>query len=103
MPLVIKVTRNEQPLKLTWDFNTLSAIYTACIKEQDPDQEYREGKTFGDIEAGHFVDFSMCPIYYLDMPKVPLVARGEQTLLHDHKYEWMELKAGDRITAWREW
>ena len=102
MPLVIKVVRNNEPLKLTWDFQTLSAIYTACIREQDPEQEYAEGKTFGSIEEGHYVDFSMVPIYYLEMPKVPLVARGEQTLLSDHKFEWMELKAGDRINAWRE-
>ncbi len=101
MPLEVQVIRNNEPVSLDWHYETLSAIYTACIKEQNPDREYAPGKTFGSLETGQFIDFSMCPIYYLDMPKVPLVARGEQTLLESHVFEWMELMPGDRITARR--
>ena len=101
MPLDIRVIRNNETLELRWDFATLSALYTVAIKEQDPDQEYAPGKKFRDIPEGMYVDFSTCPIYYLNMPKVPLVARGEQTLLEGHVFDWMTLLPGDRIESRR--
>ena len=101
MPLEVQVLRNNEPVSLEWHYQTLSAIYTACIKEQKPEMEYAAGKTFGSLEPGEFIDFSMIPIYYLDIPEVPLVARGEQTLLESHVYDWMTLMPGDRITARR--
>jgi hypothetical protein len=108
MPLNIRVIRNNETVSdFIWDGVMLSFCYTVAIKEQRPDFEYAEGKTFGDLPEGKFVDFSNAPIYYLTIPGCPLVERGEQTLLYDHSLEsedhmrQIHLKAGDRIEAWR--
>lgn len=107
MPLETQVLRNNKPRKdIVWDYHTLSCMYTAAIKETAPDYEYQDGKTFGELGDGEWVDFSMAPIYYLDIPKCPLVKRGEQTLLETHIFDKGEGKSliflpGDTLTAWR--
>jgi hypothetical protein len=107
MPLETQVFRNNVPRKdIVWDFFTLSCMYTVAIKEAAPEYEYQEGKKFGDLEDGEWIDFSMAPIYYLDIPKCPLVKRGEQTLLETHTFDRGEGKSliflpGDRLTAYR--
>lgn len=108
MPLNIEVWRGDETVTLEWDWITLSCIYTACVQEAEPDREYNDGKTFGDIPEGKYVNFDMIPIYYLDW-NTPLVKKGQQTLQFDHTWKWthedeervIELKAGDVVKAWR--
>lgn len=104
MPLVVEILRKGKPLKITWDYFALSCMYTAAVKEAAPDTEYQEGKTFGDLPEGKYVDFSMTPIYYLDWP-VPLVKKGQQTLKRRHEFAEgkLVLLPGDVLKAWREY
>ena len=106
MPLVTEILRDGETLEVRWDYYTLSCMYTAAVKEAAPFVEYQDGKTFGDLEEGKFVDFSMTPIYYLDWP-VPLVKKGKQVLKREHVFKISSereivLKPGDILKAWRE-
>lgn len=102
MPLNIEVLRGGEARKLSWDYFTLSCCYTAALKEGDPEFEYAEGKKFGELEEGQWVDFSMAPIYYLDS-KAPLLKNGRQVLHRTHKFGELTLEAGDEIRAWRSY
>lgn len=114
MPLHVQVKRDGETLMVEngWSYFHLSCVFTAAIKDADPTQEFSDifhgdSQTFADIPDGQWLDFSMVPIYYLDMPTVPLVTSGEQTLTEDYKFEgpylgeWFELKAGDILIAHR--
>lgn len=103
MPLNVEIIRNGKALEVWNDpdsFRFVSYMYTAALKESCPDEEYRDGKVFGDLEGAQWVDFSLCPIYYLTYD-APLVARGEQTLLDMHEFEGLILEPGDILRAWR--
>ena len=107
MPLETQIFRNGKARKdIVWDYFTLSCMYTVAIKESAPEYEYQEGKSFGELNDGEWIDFSMAPIYYLDIPNCPLVARGEQTLLETHVFDRGEGKSliflpGDTLSAYR--
>lgn len=108
MPLELNVLREgESRQDIEWTWNTMSAIYTAAIKDSRPDWEYADGKTFGAIPEGSFVDFSMTPVYYLKIPRCGLVQKGEQTLKRTYSFTnndgetWLTLERGDVLTAWR--
>lgn len=108
MPLITEILRNGETREdINWDYATLSCMYTVAVKEADPEQEYQPGKTYGNLEEGKYVDFSMTPIYYLDWPKVPLVSKGRQTVKKRHaffegtEYELI-FEPGDVLRAWRE-
>lgn len=106
MPLNTEITREGEPLVTRWDGTTLSAMYTAAVQEAEPDREFSEGRTFGDLEDGQYVSFDMVPIYYLDWD-VPLVKEGRQVLERSHTFDlWtdhppLELTAGDVLRAYR--
>jgi hypothetical protein len=81
-------------------------MYTAALKEGDPELEFTEGKNFGGLPDGEWVDFSWVPIYYLKS-KAPLIRYGKQTLLQRHVFDLGDdkkfvLKPGDVLRAWRE-
>jgi hypothetical protein len=87
MPLNTQVTRNGKIHKPEsgWTGLGLSCFLTVAIKDALPQWEYREGKRIGDIEEGQFVDFTMSPVYYMDID-VPLWKKGTQTLMRDHTF-----------------
>lgn len=107
MPLEVKVTRDGEAVSHIWDMFTLSCIYTAAIKETAPDTPINGNvKNFGELPEGGWVDFSMCPIYYLDIPQCPLVSKGRQTLSRRHEFRYNDersviFEAGDVLHAWR--
>jgi hypothetical protein len=107
MPLEVEVLRNGKMVKHTWDYFTLSCMYTAAIKETAPDTPINgKCKNFGELPEGGWVDFSMAPIYYLEIPQCPLVSRGKQTLTRRHEFRYDEertviFEAGDILRAWR--
>lgn len=75
--------------------------------ESIPDKEWDEGRTWRDLEGqGKFVDFSMAPIYYMN---IPLIRRGKHVLKRDHTFvinndgTTLELKKGDILRAWRSY
>lgn len=106
MPLNTEIVRNGKALEVKWDYAVLSAMYTAAVQEAEPKREYKEGSAFGDLEDGHFVDFSLAPIYYLNW-KTPLVSSGKQTLERQHTFYLYEdqdplvLEPGDILRAYR--
>lgn len=100
MPLNTQILRNDEPLEVTWDYKTLSIMYTVAFIEGDPKYEYQEGKTFGSLEEGQWIDFSMCPIYYLKS-KCGLVKNDRQVLKKRHVFDTLTLEPGDVLTAYR--
>lgn len=90
-----------------WDYFTLSCMYTAAIKETAPDTPINgEVENFGELPEGAWVDFSLTPIYYLNIPECPLVSRGKQTLSRRHEFRYNDertvvFEAGDILKAWR--
>lgn len=112
MPLNTEVIREGETVKGIWKYGyfTLSCMYTAAIKDQAPDtafDSYEDGteKTFGDLEEGKHVDFSLTPIYYLDID-CDLVRKGSQVLANSYSFRYnddftLEFKAGDTLKAWR--
>lgn len=111
MPLVTEITRNGEIHKPEggWTEYVLCAMYTAALKESDPDLEFQAGGTLGEIPDGEVIDFIWSnPIYLLDSEQfnAPLVKRGEQTLLQTHVFDNGEqcvtFLPGDRLRAWRE-
>jgi hypothetical protein len=114
VPLNIQVERGKKLVQLYWDDLTLNCVLTAALKEGDPDLEYQEGRTFGNIEGGKFVNLVYTGIYYIDT-KCPLWKQGEMTLGSEHRWEFgdpqddgdsdkyrlIELKPGDKIKMWR--
>lgn len=86
MPLETEVRRNGEMVSMEWDYFGLSAMYTAAVKEGAPEYEYEKGKTFGDLKDGQWVDFSMAPIYYLDI-NCDLVKKGSQVLKDRHRFQ----------------
>lgn len=111
MPLELQVLRNGEPRTISWGYFHLNCIYTTAIKEGAPDYKGLiagdEEKTFGGLEDGQYIDFSMCYIYGLDIPGVDLIQRGRQIVKERHKYvdsfdgEVFVLEPGDVLTAWR--
>jgi len=105
MPLNTRIERDGEVLKLEggWTWFALSAFMTAAFKEDSPDMEYDDGKTFGQLAEGYWVDFSMAPIYYMEGARV--ITRGCQTLRYDHHFEGpgqvLDLKQGDVLIAYR--
>jgi len=109
MPLNTQVLRKGKPVHMSWDGLTLSCFLTTALKETDPEFEYQEGKTFGELPDGEWVNFGMSPIYYL-ATKSPLWHHGEITLTSDHHYEFVyddgekgeaDFKAGDKFIMYR--
>lgn len=101
MPLNVEVHRDGKPrTDIVWDYRSLSMIYTAAMKEGDPNYEYQKNKTFGSLEGGQWVDFSMTPIYYMKS-KAGLIKNGRQKLKKTHTFDTLTLEAGDEIRAWR--
>jgi len=47
---------------IEWDYFALSCCMTACMQEEFPNEEYQDGKTYGDLEKFRWVDFSWFPI-----------------------------------------
>jgi len=109
MPLNVEVHRDGKPVELNWDGQCLSFFLTTALKESDPELEYQDGKTFGSLTDGEWVDFGWNPIYYLNT-KSPLWSVGELTLTGDHSYprnkdgsEPVEFKAGDKFIMYRSY
>ena len=110
MPLEVEVLRDGEPDNHTWDYFTLSCMYTVAIKETAPDTPVDSSnpliKSFADLPEGAWIDFSMTPIYYLDIPECPLVTRGKQTLKKRHEFRYDDertvvFEKGDVLHAWR--
>jgi len=110
MPLETEIIRDGKPRQVKWDYFTLSCMYTVAIKEAAPDTPIKRSDgtdaTFGDLAVGEWIDFSMEPIYYLNIPHCPLVTRGRQTVLFTHKFERPDgkkliFRQGDVLRAWR--
>lgn len=109
MPLETEVIRDGETVKGIWAYGyfTLSCMYTAAIKETAPDTPVNgEVENFGQLEEGAWVDFSLAPIYYLDIPQCPLVSRGKQTLTRRHEFPYdddftLVFEKGDILKAWR--
>ena len=102
MPLVTEIIRDKKPLDIMWDYNVLSCMYTAAVKDAAPDIRVNDKLTFGEVPEGRFIDFSMVPIYYLTWD-IPLVKKGSQKLKRDYNFPGIvELKRGDVLRAWRE-
>lgn len=114
MPLRTQVKRGKKDIsgQYDWDYHTLGCFLTAALIDQHPDWEYQEGKRIGDLvpENGQFVDFSMAPIYYMDMP-IDLWQKGRQMLLRTYRFDIykpeaekdpIEFKAGDTLAMWRD-
>lgn len=100
-----KLQRLEPRKDIVWDYFALSAMYTVAVKEGAPKTEYQDGKCFGDLKEGQWVDFSMAPIYYLDWP-CKLIKKGEQIVKETHVFNAgteneLEFRAGDVLRAWR--
>jgi hypothetical protein len=88
MPLntqVLRKGKNHKP-ESGWTYLGLSCFLTAAIIDADPDWEFQEGKAIGELEPGQFVDFSMAPIYYMEMDNVPLWQSKPQTLKRGYKF-----------------
>ena len=109
MPLATEIKRDGETLNPPWgwDYFTLSCMYTAAVKEAAPETEYQDGKTFGDLPEGIYVDFAWTPIYYLDWD-IPLIKKGQQILKQEHRFQRTRdhdfvLKPGDVLRAWREY
>lgn len=111
MPLETMVERNGKTHKPEsgWTGLGLSLFLTVAIMDGHPTWEYQEGKMIGNMEAGQYVDFSMAPVYYMDIP-VPLWKVGRQTLMHDYTFGPFEdedgvftvyYKKGDVLSMWR--
>lgn len=120
MPLEVEILRDGKPRILSWDYFTLSCMYTVAIKEGAPDHEglLSDGKTFGELEEGEWVDFSMVPIYYLDVPGCKLLEKGSQKVKNRHIFNRMRdsdedgnpvepdllvFEPGDVLRAWRSY
>ena len=106
MPLNTRWKRNDENISPPggWDWPMLSAFMTVAFKEGSPTMEVREGLTFGEIDDGKYVDFSMAPIYY--MKGCALIEHGYQVLTMNHRVELapdrvVEFKAGDVLRSWR--
>lgn len=107
MPLNTRIEREGETLKMDggWTWFHLSAMLTAAFKEDSPDMEFNDdGETFGSLDPGYYVDFSIAPVYYLTGARV--IERGCQTLREDHTFfgpngTVLELMAGDVLIAYR--
>lgn len=100
MPLNTQILRDGKPLDVTWDYKTLSLMYTVAFKEGDPNYEYQDGKKFADLPDGAWIDFSWAPIYYLKS-KCGLVKKGRQVLKNRHEFDTVTFEPGDVLTAYR--
>lgn len=102
MPLVVEIIREGLHVKPPWGWTeqTLDVILTAALKEGDPDLEYKEGETFGNIPVGQYVNVSITGVYYIDT-KAPLWKLGRQVLREDFVVADFALRAGDEIKMWR--
>jgi hypothetical protein len=105
MPLNTEVHRNGKLLKLNWDYTTLSCMMTAAFKEEFPEEEFAEGRTYGSLKEGQWVDFTYSPLYYID-PAPSVLSKGRQTLKNRHVFQIAEdeelvFEAGDVLRAWR--
>lgn len=109
MPLNTCVRRGKKEVPMTWDYFTLSAMYSVCIAEQAPDTKLESGKTMGELVAEGFIcDFSNVAIYYLDID-CDLVRTGSQVLKNDYSFDTgfperspVTFKAGDVLSAYRD-
>lgn len=110
MPLNTQIIRKGKSLKVSWDYHTLSAMYTAAIKEGAPDYPgliaSDAEKTFGDLDEGEYIWFGDCYIYGLEIPGCDLTEKGEQTLTESHTFKFPEgasltLLPGDILSAYR--
>lgn len=88
MPLNTEIMRDGEARIVPWDYFTLSCMYTVAIKEGAPNYEglLDSGRTFGELEDGEWIDFSMCYIYGLDIPGVRLLSHGIQTVKERHVF-----------------
>lgn len=110
MPLVVEVKRGgEIRDDIVWDYFALSCMYTVAIKEGAPNHVglLKDNKTFGELEDGQYIDFSMTPIYYLDVPGCKLVETGTQKVKNHHEFHRgdgtvLAFAPGDILRAWRE-
>jgi len=114
MPLNTQVLRDGEPVKgLPWSGflgeTMLNIFLTVGLKEGDPELEYNEGKTFGELEPPDFVNVAWSGVYYIDT-KASLWKEGKQTLSRDYTFEWgpevefrVELKKGDVLRMWRDY
>lgn len=120
MPLNTQILRNGKPVKVPWDDQMLSFMYTTAFVEGDPSYEYEDGKIFAELgtyvlegtgtkydgqEFEHWVSFAWAPIYYLKS-KCTLVKSGSQTVKRQHRFfhrsgKVITLKPGDVLEAWR--
>lgn len=111
MPLEVEVLRDGEPRQLSWDYFTLSCMYTVAIKEGAPNHKglLADDKTFGELKEGEWIDFSMVPIYYLDIPGCKLVEKGTQKVKRHHEFYdkdgnvVLEFEPGDVFRAWRSY
>lgn len=113
MPLETAVLRDKEPrTDIYWDYFALSCMYTVAIKEGAPDYVglLNDDKTFGELGEGEWIDFSMAPIYYLDVPGCDLINRGRQTVKSRHVFnrhnetaepDLLIFEPGDVLTAYR--
>lgn len=121
MPLNTEVLRDGKPrTDIAWDYFALSCMYTVAIKEGAPDHVglLRDEMTFGDLEEGQWIDFSMTPIYYLEVPGCKLIEKGSQKVKNRHVFnrnrteddegnpiepDLLIFEPGDVLQAWRSY
>ena len=113
MPLNTQIVRDGKILPVRWGYWHVNLMFTVTTVEQEPDREYAEGKTFGQLGSIEhegqtydcFVEF-YAGVYYLDY-QTDLCRKGEQTLTAAHRYidpadgEVFEFLPGDVLRAWR--
>ena len=124
MPLNIYVERKGKRRRdLIWDQQMLDFCYTVAYMDEDPDREYADGKTFGELgtwvfdpdnehgtkwsgqEFECYVNF-VCGVYYIE-GDCGLVKRGEQIVKRKHRFlhaaaeKPVVFLPGDKIVAWR--
>lgn len=119
MPLETEVLRDGEAREdIGWDYFALSCMYTVAIKEGAPNHKglLKDDKTFGELEDGEWIDFSMTPIYYLEVPGCKLVTHGSQKVRNRHVFnrnaetdkdgnpiepDLLIFEPGDVLRAWR--
>jgi hypothetical protein len=109
MPLNLEVLRKGERVRYRpFDYFVLNAVYTAAMKEADPDATVNDEYTWGTLPEGKVVDWSYLPIYY--MGGCPLLEEGRQVLKQGHRFVKTDedgktrkvvFRKGDELHAWR--
>lgn len=121
MPFCIEIRKPNNHIRKMpggWDGTALNTVMTVALAETHPDEVLaNNGWSMARIvEEGRVLDWSMFPIYYMgsNYPECGVLTDGHQVIENDYKFEFhtdpddadkvtrvIEIKAGDRIAAWR--